>query len=1146
MSEGISFEATGKTVRAYVILATLIFLAVMNLPANAQTYAASIRGVITDSTQAAIPGVQIVAVEPSRGIRQTAVTDAMGRYILTNVPPGVYTVTAEARGFKKYVREGVSVQINQDVTLNVALEVGELTESVTVTGEATLLEANTSAVGKVVANREIVNLPLNTRNPYTLVFLTPGVVGSVNINYDDMRYSVNGARVRMLDTMVDGVAASHPTVNGAGGVAVFPSVESIAEFKIMGANPPAEFGRSQGSILNVVYRSGTNQLHGSFVEFLRNSELDANSFFSNRNGVPLASFKRNQFGADISGPIRRDKTFFLFDYAGLRERSASSTTTTVPRDFEKAGDFTRTFAANGRLISIFNPFTTRPSGTGYVRDPFPGNVIPSSMFDPVAVNVLKYYPQPNTAGDPVTGQNNFYKTGARSLDIDQFDTRVDHNLSASQRMFGRYSHRTNTDAPAKFFPDELTVAEGRIVTENHMHNAVVDYTNTLSPHLIFSVRTAFARTLFVYNNQSLGFRPSQLGLPTSIDLAADRLLFPAFSLSGYRSLGGGDHRRSGFNTGTTLASLTQIRGAHALKYGFEGRLIRVNVWEARDSASFSFSASFTQGPNPTVASSTAGNSLASFLLGAGSSGTLYQNWKNVASQSFYYAGYIQDDWRVTRRLTLNLGLRYDYDQPRTERFNRFNWFDPFIASPLQSVIPGLRGGLVFVGVNGNPRSQYIPDKNNLAPRLGLAFQATTKTVIRMGYGHLFGISPQEAMGTVGPYGFRVENTWQTSADGGLTPQNLLRNPYPAGFRPPPGASEGLLTAVGGPIQAPLRDTVTPWSMQWNFTIQRELPGQTLLETAYVGTRGLQLSRGGESGFTLNQLPLDLLSLGDRLLETAPNPFYTPGGPGFFANRTVARNQLLRPYPQFTDIFPLFSSGSSSTYHSLQVTAKKRLSLGFQFEASYTWSKSIDNGEGGFQDSYRIRLNRAITDLDVPHRFIVNYIYELPVGRGKRFGSQMPKLMNMLIGGWTVSGITNYQSGTAFGISANNVSRSFNQASYADSKGYSAKLTGRAEERLARWFDTGAFTQPAPYTIGNMGPRHSDLRNDSVRNWDVGVSKDFYPVERLKVQFRADALNVWNTPRFGTPNTSVTSSSFGVVSSQANAPRQVQFGLKALW
>jgi hypothetical protein len=287
-------------------------------------------------------------------------------------------------------------------------------------------------------------------------------------------------------------------------------------------------------------------------------------------------------------------------------------------------------------------------------------------------------------------------------------------------------------------------------------------------------------------------------------------------------------------------------------------------------------------------------------------------------------------------------------------------------------------------------------------------------------------------------------------------------------------------------------------------------------------------------------------MGNRLLDTVANPFYVPNGPGFFANTTVARNQLLRPFAQYTDVFPLFSSGSSSTYHALQVTAKKRLAAGLQFEGSYTWSKSIDNGEGGFEDSNRIRLNRSITDLDVPHRFILNFVYELPFGRNRHFGKSMSRLLDTIAGGWMLDGIVNYQSGTAFGVSANNVCRCFNQASYANSKGFSGKLEGRAEDRLTKWFDTGAFSQPDPFTIGNMGPRSADLRNDKAANWDLSLSKDFRPIEKLRMQFRVDALNAWNHPRFSGPNTSVTSGSFGIVSGQSNSPRQVQLGLKLMW
>src|SRR3954451_13546867 len=364
--------------------------------AGAQSFTASITGTVTDPAGAVVPRAHVVATDVQRNVSRSTDSDEAGRYILIDLQPGRYTLTVEITGFKKYSHAGFDLQVAQKALIDAVLEVGAITESVSVTAEPALIEATSSSVGKVVENREIVNLPLNTRNPYQLVFLTPGVSGSVSINYDDMRYSVNGARVRMLDTLVDGVAASHPTVNGAGGVSAFPSVEAISEFKVMGANPPAEYGRSQGSILNVVYRSGTNGWHGSAIEFLRNSEFDANSFFSNKNKVPLGSFKRNQYGLDVSGPVRKDKTFFLFDMAGLRDRSISTTTTTVPTALERAGDFSKTLAANGNMIVIFNPFST----TNQVRTPFPGNQIPSSLIDPVALNVMKYFPAPTSAGNP--------------------------------------------------------------------------------------------------------------------------------------------------------------------------------------------------------------------------------------------------------------------------------------------------------------------------------------------------------------------------------------------------------------------------------------------------------------------------------------------------------------------------------------------------------------------------------------------------------------------------------------------------------------------------------------------------------------------------------------------------------------------------
>ena len=419
--------------------------------------------------------------------------------------------------------------------------------------------------------------------------------------------------------MIDGVTASHPTVQGNSGITVFPSVDAIAEFKVQGATYPAEFGRSAGSVLNVVFKSGANDLHGSAYEFLRNSKLDANDFFNNRRGNPLSSMKRSQFGGMVSGPIRRDRTFFMGSYEGLRQRSFTNTTTTVPRARERQGDFSQTFASNGQLIRIFDPFSTRPNpaGAGFIRDPFPITSSRAAKLDPVAVNAMKYYPQPNAPGNPITGAQNVYYSGSQSLNTDNYDFRVDHNLTQTQKFFARYSHRLVQDVPPAYFPADIALGEGRVIQQNRVRGAVADYTNTLSPSTILNLRAGFARTLYVYDNQGKGFLPSSLGLPKAIDQAVDTPMFPAFSASGYRGLGGGDHRWNAFMTYSAAASLTKIMGAHTLKAGYDGRVIRVNNWESLAAGMFGFSQAMTQGPDPNRASSTAGNSIASMLLGTG-------------------------------------------------------------------------------------------------------------------------------------------------------------------------------------------------------------------------------------------------------------------------------------------------------------------------------------------------------------------------------------------------------------------------------------------------------------------------------------------------------------------------------------------------
>jgi hypothetical protein len=1123
---------------------TLIALA---LSASAQTSTGTIAGVVSDKSGAVVPGASVMITNAGTNQQRTVVSSDNGAYIAPLLPPGAYRIEVTAQGFKKFNQSGIELRVQQQARVDIALQLGDVAESVSVQADADIVEATTSSVGKVVDNKRILELPLNTRNVYSLVNLTPGVTGGIGNAHNGVGFSVNGARGGTFDVLVDGSSAAFPTVNGFTGISVFPSVDAVAEFKMQAQNYNAEFGRSMTAVLNLAYKSGGNEFHGSAYEFLRNSVLDANNFFANQRNAPLASFKRNQFGGTVSGPVLRNKTFFMVSYEGLRERSFSERLTTVPTAAERSGDFTQTRAGVTQPITVFNPFSTRanPSGSGSIRDPFAGNAIPAALVDPVARNVFRYFPNPNLPGDPGTARNNFYNNGAAAFDTNNFDTRIDHNLTSRQRLFGRFSYRRFFNGPPQLFPDELGIAEGRINNNDYGRNAVVDYTNTLSANMLLNIRTSFARNRFVFDNQGLGFVPSSLGLSRALDAAVDRYMFPRFDVSGQTSLGGGDHRQSGFNNYGLAGSLSKIVGKHSLKTGYDGRMLRINVWEARAAATFGFTNAMTQGPNPNAASATAGYGFASFLLGTGTSGNLYQNWKNVAAQSFYQAFYVQDDWRITRKLTLNIGFRYDFDTPRTERYNRMSWFDPSLNSPLrQTAFANLKGGLQFVGVNGNSRSQYSGDWNNFAPRLGLAYQIDKKTAIRAGFGQLYGPSTLAAQGTVGPYGFRVENPWVATLDG-ITPLNLLRNPYPNGFPPVPGSSQGALTAIGSNLDAPLRDTNTPYTLQYNVTLQRQLPGGIFAEAAYVGNRGRQLSRGGEGGFTINQVNPVFLSLGSQLNQLVDNPFFGQGG-GILANRQVSRAQLLRPYPQFGSIYPIFSQGATSDYHSLQITLSKRYSKGITFEGNYTWAKALDTGTS-YQDSYNVLGSRALSGVHVPHRLVLGGIYELPVGRNRRFFGRMSRAGDLLFGGWQVNAISTLQSGGTLGIGANNTAGLFNEAIRANNNGKSSVLNVDAHNRLDRWFDTSVFSQPAPFTLGNMGPVVSDLRNHHINNLDLAVFKQFQLLERLKLQFRTEAFNSLNRVRFGSPNTGVTAgANFGRVTSQANDPRQLQFGLKLLW
>jgi Carboxypeptidase regulatory-like domain/TonB dependent receptor len=1135
-----------------------------------QVVTASLDGTVLDPAGASVPSAKVKVLNTSTNFEVRGTTDSDGRFSFPSLPPGgPYTVTVEAAGFNTEEQAGMTLEVNQAARLDVRLKIGSATETVRVTADASLVEVTNAAMGQVITSQNIVNLPLNQRNAYALVFLAPGVQGDVSFTYNSDNFSINGGRPGTTDILVDGIPSAPNLANPIVGIAVFPSVDAVQEFKVQTNSYSAEFGRSGSGIINLIFKSGTNQLHGSLYEFLRNSDLDANGFFSNKNGVPLPNFKRNQFGGSVGGPVElpkiykgRDKTFFFFDYEGLRQGSAATLNTTVPTAAQRAGDFSKTLNAAGQLVVIYDPTTTVAQGSGYVRSPFPGNSIPANRIDAVAKNIANYYPLPNQTGAVNSGVNNYYVATSSVLNSNSIDAKIDEVVNDKSRFFVRYS-RQGLDSPApKYLPDAIAAAQNAPDNQAQTNNsAAIDYTATLSPTNLLDVRYGFARIKLNYQSVSLGFNPTTLGFPGYIAANADHLLFPGIAPANYYSLGNpqqGDTRDPGFETHILAATNTHIIGGHTIRIGVETRLLRSNDTESGSSTgNYTFTAGITQGPNPNTASTTAGNSIASLLLGVGSGSMLLQS-KDDATQSHYYAAFVQDDWKATRKLTLNLGLRYDLDIPRTERYNRMETFDPNVASPLAGPagLPGLKGGTVFVGVNGASRRQFDPQYHNLGPRFGFAFAATPKTVIRGGIGIFYAASLRIANATIGNEGFSASTTYTGSPDG-LTPAVYLSNPFPAGLNPVVGNSQGLLTGIGSTFENPIHgDNKVPYSENWDLNIQRELPGGILVDVAYVGSHGVQLNSSGENQFNLNQLTPDVIALGTGLQKSVANPFYKIITTGPLAAATVPLAFLLAPFPQFTNVQASFPTGGYSEYHALQAKVEKRFSHGLSTLLSFTGQKLIDdfsqvsnvgNSTGGVQNIYNGRGERSVSSNDRSRRLVISGTYELPFGRGRLLGRNWNRAVDNLIGGWQVNGIYTYQTGFPISVTAANTCTNCNVNTLRpNNNGQSAELSGAVSQRLNQYFNTADFSQPAAFTFGNTARTLPDVRAPSGHNIDLSLFKIFKPVERLRVEFRGEAFNVINQVVFGMPGTAINSNTFGVISSQANGSRTVQFGLKVLF
>jgi hypothetical protein len=1141
----------------------LFCLASVAIRAQSEAVSARLSGAVQDQNGQTVPDAKITLSNRETGFVRQFTTGATGQYVFTLIPPGTYELKVEKEGFSTYVQPHIVLAVGQSSTLDPQLQIGALTQTVEVTAAAPLLNTGSADIGSEVSTKQTNELPLNIRNVYGLVTLDSSVNNSQqnqalnppgsqgNVDQDIAFFNFGGGRFGTTAFLLDG------HWDGAGdwdGTIYVPSVDETQEFRIQTTTFSPQYGWSMGNIVNAVTKSGTRSFHGDVFEFLRNNNLDANNYFNNLNGLARPQFKRNQFGFAAGGPLylphlykQRDKTFIFGLYEGLRQQTPTTLITTVPTDQQRTGDFSQTRNQDGTLTTIFNPLTTRLVNGQYVRDPFPGNMIPTTMLDPVALKLMQYYPKANRPGNAITGANNYVGTAGLPTDSDQYTVKVDHNISDKQRFFARWSQKRQfKQLSGEFFGADNPGGNGTIAPDNRW-DAGAGYTYVFSPTLIMVANLGWGRWAEGRKPQGVPFQVSSLGLPAYLDTFGGPGAFPNVTVTGYQNLGSGSLNSTPREARTYSVDFTKSLSAHTFSFGFTGITFILNTYNSSQ-ATFTFDPSFTQGPNPTLANLDTGSGMASFLVGTGSSGDITYN-ASAAYEKRYFGWYFNDDWRVSRRLTLNLGLRYDIQTAPTDRFDRLSYFT-LAPNPISNQVPGLNlpGNTVYTG-NGNPRGVYDPQYTNFAPRVALAYSPTQKLVFRAGFGMFY--TPAMEFGDYQGLtlnGFTQTTPYVGSVDG-VTPQNLLSNPFPTGLLQPPGKSAGGATNVGQDINAIFRGRPTPYVEQWTANLQYEV-ANTVLQVAYVGNHGVKLIF--PAAYEINQLPPADLSLGNQLLTPVANPFYGVITAGSLSGKTIPYGQLLRPFPEYTNVYNVQSPSGFSTYNALTLSANRRFSNGLQFLVSFTWSKYLDNTEGpegwtngtaqNVRNWYDTSLEKSLMLNDIPRSLVASYVYELPVGTGKKVA---PKngVVNAIVGGWQIAGISSFKDGFPLSInSATNNTNSFGGNQRPNIVGDPTL----ANPTIYQWFNTAAFVQPPPFTFGNAPRTTGYIRAQGMINTDATLQK-YWRLwnETTKLQLRAEFYNLFNRTQFFAPATTFGTSSFGVVPGALPA-RSIQFGLKLYW
>jgi hypothetical protein len=1150
---------------SFLIAAALCACCGMN-SARAQNISGAMLGNVTDQSGAPMSGAEITitSVATNRATRLT--TNLEGYFEASLLPPGGYSVKAAFSGFKTVLRDNIQLQVESRLRLDFALEIGEASTTISVSGEAPLVESETASLGQVVASKVIEDLPIKGRNVFDLAILSPGVqvnpraLGAVASTGDNdaplfvmSDISINGGRYRTNDYLLDGVSIMLPENNN---FALSPTPDGTLEFKVMTNSYGPQFGRSGGGVINVVTRSGSNQWHGTAYEFFRNDLFKANNYFANATRQARGPQHFNLFGATLGGPVAKNKTFLFAEYQGSRSLGAlAGMFATLPTDAQRKGDFSSVRNQSGQAVTIYDPFNPIATGNGSTRLPFAGNRVPSERQDRVALKMITYVPLPNNPGTGPAGVNNYVWQQQRVVDNDQWSVRIDHRFSERQTLFIRTTRNTGLARDTGPFNTAADNVAGP--TANRVVNAVLNDTYVLSPTAVLNLRYGLTRRYEGREVLQGAVGLANLGFPASFAANAGKQNFPGVSFTGYTNWGATAVTiRRGNDIHTWVGDETLIRGRHTIVYGADVRLYNQTPYqESTDSGSFSFTPSFTQGPNSLQASLTAGDAFASFLTGYG--GGSITTTPALAIRNMYYAVYVNDQIRF-RRFSISAGMRWEVPTPLTERYNRFATFDRDAPFPIKVPdLPGLKGVIRHAGQDGQPRGQFDSYYRSFGPRVGLSYSLGRKTAFRAGYGIFY--APRQGTTTATNFGITgagATTTWVSTSNDGLTLQYPLSNPFPNGLVAPPTSPEALVQLGQSITVVDRRAVSNTYNQQWNFNLQRQFGNSLLIELGYAGNKGTHLP----VGLQLNQLNPVHQSLGTGLSRSAPNPFYGLVSNGTLSLPTTNVTQLLRPYPQYVTITTAGSAATGlnigdSSYHALQVKAQKRFSKGYSFLAAYTKSKLIDNSSGRLfgvsafvppvQNAYDLKAERSISEGDVSQQLVVTHTLDLPVGKGKRLLRSAPKPVDMLLGGWSASGTITLSAGFPLVLTSTGNSGVGGAILRPNNNGKSAKLEGPVQERLGRFFDTSVFSIPPSYTFGNTARSLPDTRSPGRRNYDFNLSKRFKATEKISVYLRGEAYNLTNTPYFYGPAVGLGSANFGVIS-RSSGDRQMQFSLKVLF